>query len=90
VIRELFSNWRFRSSTPGFAPGTVVRAYLTGFDENSGEGTARVGDTILAVSGASATNLDQLVDLRVESFDAQHATGRAVLEPRVRDGLRGR
>jgi hypothetical protein len=79
VIRELFSNWRFRASTPAFVPGEEVRAYLTGFDEASGEGTSRVGDTILAVDGATAAQVDQLVELQIESFDAQRGTGRAVL-----------
>ena len=76
----LFRNWRFRTDTPAFAPGEVLRAYLTGFDPASGEGTVRIGDTVLTVTGASAAQLDQLVDLRVESFDAQHAAGRAALQ----------
>jgi hypothetical protein len=77
---SLFENWRFRSSTPAFAPGENIRAYLTGFDPATGEGMVRIGDTVLTVTGASAAQLDQLVDLRVESFDAQHATGRATLQ----------
>ena len=76
----LFRNWRFRTDKPAFAPGEEIRAYLTAFDPASGQGTARIGDTVLAVAGASAAEVDQLVDLRVESFDAQHATGRAILQ----------
>jgi hypothetical protein len=80
VIGKLFANWRFRTDTPAFRPGEQIRAYLTGFDPASSEGTARIGDTVLTVAGASAAQLDQLVELRVESFDAEHATGRATLQ----------
>ncbi len=75
----LFRNWRFRAAKPAFVPGEEIRAYLTAFDPATGEGTARVGDTVLLVAGASAAQVDQLVKLRVESFDAAQSTGRAVL-----------
>jgi hypothetical protein len=78
---SLFENWRFRTSQPAFARGEKIRAYLTGFDPVAGEGTARIGDTVLTVAGASAAQMDQLVELRVESFDVASATGRAVLTP---------
>lgn len=74
-----FRNWRFRSNTPAFAPGEEIRAYLTDFDPATGEGRARIGDTVLAVDGVSAEQVDQLVDLKIESFDAAKAAGRAVL-----------
>ena len=79
MIAKLFANWRFRSNKPAFAAGDEIRAYLTGFDPASGEGAVRIGDSILLVSGAAAEQVDQLVALRVESFDAAKATGRAVL-----------
>lgn len=79
MIRHLFGNWRFRTTQPAFAPGEEISAYLTGFDSASGEGTVRIGDTVLHVAGASAGQLDQLIDLRIESFDAAKAAGRAVL-----------
>jgi hypothetical protein len=79
VIARLFSNWRFRSAKPVLVPGESIRAYLTAFDAGTGEGTVRIGDTRLTVTGAAAAQLDQLVDLRVESFDVTTATGRAVL-----------
>jgi hypothetical protein len=82
VISTLFRNWRFRAAKPGFVPGEDIRAYLTGFDPATGEGTARIGDTVLTVAGAAAAQLDQLVDLRVESFDAARAVGRAVVKAR--------
>jgi hypothetical protein len=80
LISALFRNWRFRNAKPCFDPGEDIRAYLTGFDPATGEGTARIGDTVLTVTGAAAVQLDQLVDLRVESFDAAHAVGRAVVK----------
>jgi hypothetical protein len=82
VISTLFRNWRFRAAKPGFVPGEDIRAYLTGFDPVTGEGKARIGDTVLTVAGAAADQLDQLVDLRVESFDATRAVGRAAVRAR--------
>lgn len=79
MSKGLFGNWRFRSARPAFAPGEEIRAYLTGFDAATGTGTVRVGDTILVVEGASVAQVDTLVDLRVESFDAAQGTGRARL-----------
>ena len=76
---SLFENWRFRTSQPRFTPGEEIRAYLTGFDPDTGEGTVRIGDTVLTVESASAAHVDQLVELRVESFDVASATGRATL-----------
>lgn len=76
---SLFRNWRFRTTKPTFAAGEEIRAYLTGFDAASGEGTVRIGDTELKVAGASATQVDQLVNMRVEHFDAASATGQARL-----------
>jgi len=79
VIAGLFRNWRFRTSAPGFAPGEEICAYLTGFNPDTGEGTVRIGDTVLTVEGASAAQVDQRVELRVENFDVASATGRAAL-----------
>ena len=79
MIKGLFANWRFRSSRPEFVAGDEIRAYLTGFDPATGAGTVRIGDTVLQVEGVVAGQVDQLIDLRVESFDATRATGRAVL-----------
>ena len=76
---NLFVNWRFRTNRPAFAPGEEIRTYLTGFDASTGEGSVRIGDTVLTVEGASAAQMDQLVELRVESFDVASATGRAAL-----------
>lgn len=75
----LFGNWRFRSTRPAFVPGEEIRAYLTGFDPATGAGTVRIGDTVLQVKGVVAGQVDQLIDLRVESFDPASAVGEAVL-----------
>lgn len=40
----------------------------------------RIGDTLLTVTGASAGQLDQLVEVRVESFNETGGTGRAVVQ----------
>jgi hypothetical protein len=79
VIAKLFRNWRFRTATPAFAPGETLRAYLTGYDTARGEGTMRIGDTVLTVEGAAAAQVDELVDVRVESFDEVRGTGRAFM-----------
>jgi len=72
-----FRNWRFRDNTPAFAPGEEIRAYLTGFDADTGEGRARIGDTMLTVNGVTADQVDRLVELRIESFDPAQSVGRA-------------
>lgn len=79
MITGLFRNWRFRDAKPAFAPGEEIRAYLTGFDASSGKGMARIGDTVLKVSGADADQVDRLVTLRVADFDSAHGVGHAVI-----------
>lgn len=73
----LFSTWRFRSERPVLEVGRSIEVYLTSFDPASGKGEARIGDTVLNVDGASADQLDQLVSLKVDSFDEQTSTGAA-------------
>lgn len=79
MSKGLFANWRFRSNAPSFEPGDKLEVYLTGFDGLRGE--ARVGDTILEVEGASAGQLDQLVEITVESFDKSAHRGQARIHP---------
>lgn len=81
MISTLFANWRFRTTRPAFAPGDEIRAYLTSIDPDSGEGVVRIGDTVLLVPDAPAARLDELVPLRVESFDAQRSVGTARVRP---------
>jgi len=77
MIREWFSNWRFRDSRPVLEPGQVIEVYLTGFDTASGKGEARIGDSRLEVRDAAAEQVGERIRLRVESFDAASATGTA-------------
>ncbi|MDT8409431.1 MAG: hypothetical protein RQ741_07510 [Wenzhouxiangellaceae bacterium] len=77
MIRELFTNWRFRSTRPTLGQGQVIEVYLTGFDPDSGKGQVRIGDSLLEVDGMSPDQVDQLVRLEVQGFDADTATGTA-------------
>lgn len=81
MSKGLFANWRFRTNHPSFDPGQQLEVYLTGFDAASGKGEARVGDTILQVEGASADQIDSLVDIRVEAFDKTTHRGSARVSP---------
>lgn len=80
MSKGLFANWRFRTSTPTFEPGEQLEVYLTNFD--GGRGEARIGDTILEVEGASVGQVDQLVEISIESFDKSAHRGQA----RIRSG----
>lgn len=79
MIGKLFSRWTFRSSLPVFQPGEVIHSYLTGFDPASGKAEARIGDSILEVSGARADQVETLVHLQIESFDTSAHRGQARL-----------
>lgn len=79
-MSKWFSTWTFRSARPEFAPGEEITVYLTEYDQATGTGRARVGDSVLEISGlSSAARVDELVDLRVESFDPDSSRGRAVV-----------
>ncbi len=74
---SLFKTWTFRSNHPTFEAGEEINAYLTTIDADTGRAEARIGDSILEVSGAKPEQLDQLVMLRVQSFDDQNHRGQA-------------
>ncbi|MFW5927097.1 MAG: DUF7513 family protein [Wenzhouxiangella sp.] len=74
---NLFKYWRFRSAHPTLNPGDDIEVYLTAFDPESGRGQARIGDSVLEVEGASADQIDSLVRLHVESFNAEAGKGSA-------------
>lgn len=80
MSKGLFANWRFRTTHPTFEPGQRIEVYLTAFDEATGKGEARVGDTILEVEGARADQVDTLVELKVDTFDGQAHRGAARVE----------
>ncbi|WP_376695119.1 DUF7513 family protein [Wenzhouxiangella sp. EGI_FJ10305] len=74
---SLFKTWTFRSAHPTFEAGEEINAYLTTIDADTGRAEARIGDSILEVSGAKPEQLDQLVMLKVQSFDTQSHRGQA-------------
>lgn len=76
-MKQLFSTWRFRSSTPAFEAGQEVSLYITGFDTETHVGVARVGDSILTVHGAHPADVDCLVKVRIDGFDHDQSTGAA-------------
>lgn len=80
MIKGLFANWRFRTSHPAFEPGQQIEVYLTGYDDATGKGQARIGDTILEVDGVRGEQVDTLVNLTVESFDKQSHRGAARID----------
>lgn len=75
MSKKLFTNWRFRTTTPTFEPGQQLELYLTGFDAGCGE--ARVGDTLIEIEGTSAAQIDFLVKITVQSFDKSTHRGKA-------------
>ncbi len=77
MIRKLFANWQFRTNHPSFTAGERLKVFLTAFDETSGRGEARIGDTILEVEAARPEQLDTLVTLKVSSFDTARHRGQA-------------
>ncbi len=74
---NLFKTWTFRSAHPTFEAGEELTVYLTTVDADTGRAEARIGDSIMEVSGARAEQLDQLVTLRVDSFDTANHRGSA-------------
>lgn len=77
---SLFKFWRFRSARPSLNAGDDINVYLTAFDPESGRGQARIGDSVLEVEGASADQLDTLVQLHVESFSDEASKGSARIQ----------
>lgn len=74
---SLFESWRFRSARPTFEAGEEINVYLTSIDGDTGRAEARIGDSILEVHGARVEQLDQLLTLKVDAFDASTHRGRA-------------
>ena len=74
-MKKLFKGWQFRSSTPSFESGDMLQAYLTAFDAGGEVGVARIGDSVLKVKGARPSDVDQLLDLRIEYFDGDSHRG---------------
>jgi hypothetical protein len=77
MIRQYLKGWGFRSATPTFEPGAEITVILTGV--RGDEVVARVGDSTLAVEGASPQDVDKKARVRVERFDDGDHDGRAEL-----------
>lgn len=75
--RGLLSGWQFRTRYPSFQEGQQVTAYVTGYDEETGEGEIRVGDSLLRVKDLDPERLDEMVSVRVTEFDSTSGVGRA-------------
>ena len=77
MIRKYLQGWRFRTATPTFEPGEEVTVILTGV--RGDDVVARVGDSTLAVDGASQADVDRKARVRVARFDGDANEGRAEL-----------
>lgn len=80
----LMAGLRFRSSTPDYAEGDTLEAYVTGRDAGGGV-RVRIGDTVIRMNDADPSLVDSLVRLRVTSFDADAHEGTAELLEIVAD-----
>ena len=65
----------FRSATPSFEPGEEVTVIVTGRDGDAA--LARVGDTVLRVTGAPASAHHAKVRAEITAFDGSSARGEA-------------
>ncbi|WP_135820296.1 DUF7513 family protein [Halostella litorea] len=77
MIRKYLRGWRFRTATPSFDAGEEVTVILTGV--RGDDVVARVGDSTLAVDGASPADVDRKARVRVKRFDDGDHEGRAEL-----------
>lgn len=75
ALHAFTHGWGFRTSTPSFQVGEELSLYVTGYDSERGVALARVGDTILEVSGAGAEDIDQRINARVTEFDERRHRG---------------
>jgi hypothetical protein len=75
--RSFFTGWQFRTARPTFRPGQHVDVYLTGFDNERGIGLARIGDSLLTVTGVTPEQVDTVVPLHIDDFDETTHTGTA-------------
>jgi len=74
-FEKILAGLTFRTSTPAFAVGDRVPAFVTGRGE---EGLlVRVGDTVLELPDADPELLDAKVQIEIESFDEATHRGTA-------------
>jgi len=77
MIDKYLKGWSFRSATPSFEPGQEITVFLTGVRGDAV--VARVGDSTLAVDGATPENVDKKARVRVTEFEDNDHDGRAEL-----------
>jgi hypothetical protein len=77
MIEKYLTGWSFRSATPSFEPGQEITVVLT--DVRGDDIVARVGDSFLAVDGASPEDVDRRAKIKVTEFDDDDHDGRAEL-----------
>lgn len=83
---SFFDSWQFRSSYPSFAPGDRITVYATGYNRETDRLLARVGDTVLTVTGGTADDVDRKLTVDVKSFNDSNHTGEAELINAVDEG----
>jgi hypothetical protein len=73
-VKKLLAGWSFRTSTPDYAVGDELTAFVTG--TNGSTPVVRIGDTVIRLPDAAADGLvEKRVRLRVTEFDAQRHEG---------------
>ena len=77
MIEKYLEGWSFRSATPTFEPGEEITVVLTGV--RGDDVVARVGDSLLAVDGATPEDVDRRAKITVTEFDDNDHDGRAEL-----------
>jgi hypothetical protein len=82
-LGKLFAGWGFRTSTPTYAAGDALEAFVTGNDPAGGV-RVRIGDTVLRLPDADPDLVDARIRLEVTSFDADAHEGTAKLVEVVR------
>lgn len=82
-----FEGWAFRTRTPDFEIGDEFSSFVTGYDENMGVPLVRVGDSFLQLEGSEEDEGRELIDtrvrLRVEEYDPDTHTGKAIMLERL-------
>lgn len=75
VFEKFFAGWRFRTSKPALTPGSEVNVFINRYDEATGTGVARIGDTLLYVDDTGPEHVGLRARVRVTDFDESNASG---------------
>lgn len=76
---SFLKSWQFRSSRPDFEEGETIELYATGFEPESKNLLARVGDSLLRVNGGTEDMVDRKLKVKVTEFDKSDSRGEAEL-----------